>query len=316
MFTVVIPAYNAEKFINRAIDSVLNQTYKEYEIIVVNDGSSDKTKEIVSNYNQENIKVYNQENLGVSAARNKGIMNSTKNYICFLDADDKWCKNHLTTLAEMIKKYPEENLFITSQKTILLNQTAEDVKESIKKDLTINFHTDFFKLILSKNKPNYNTNCWCVKKIAFEKSGLFDTEEKIGEDTDMWYRLGLYNNVVYTNQVTTLRFREFSVATKHLQFHYDWVFPKKLKAIYKNPNISKERKESLKIVMNNYKITRARNFLLDKKKRKAFTELKSIDSTKNIKKRYFATIIFFLIPNKVLKYFSNRRFKNYYHEYE
>lgn len=316
MFTVVIPAYNAEKFINRAIDSVLNQTYKEYEIIVVNDGSSDKTKEIVSNYNQENIKVFTQMNLGVSAARNKAIENSTQKYICFLDSDDKWCKNHLTTLAEMIKKYPEENLFITSQKTILLNQTAEDVKESIKKDLTINFHTDFFKLILSKNKPNYNTNCWCVKKIAFEKSGLFDTEEKIGEDTDMWYRLGLYNNVVYTNQVTTLRFREFSVATKHLQFHYDWVFPKKLKVIFKNPNISKERKESLKIVMNNYKITRTRNFLLDKKKRKAFTELKSIDSTKNIKKRYFVTIIFFLIPNRVLKYFSNRRFKNYYHEYE
>lgn len=316
MFTVIIPAYNAEKFINRAIDSVLNQTYKEYEIIVVNDGSSDATKNIIHAYKQENIKVYNQENLGVSAARNKGIMNSTKNYICFLDADDKWCKNHLSVLSNMISRYPKEKLFITSYRTVHLNETEFDVIKNIKSSGEINYHTNFFDLILSNKAPKYNTNCWCIKKNAFENSGLFDEDEKLSEDIDMWYRLGLYNNVVYTNQVTTLRFREFSVATKYRQFNYDWVFPKKLKAIYKNPNISKERKESLKIVMNNYKITRTRNFLLDKKKRKAFTELKSIDSTKNIKKRYFATIIFFLIPNKVLKYFSNRRFKNYYHEYE
>ena len=92
MISVVIPLYNKEKYIKRAIESVLNQTFQKFEIIVVNDGSTDKSAEIVQNIKDPRIRLINQKNAGVSAARNRGIQEAKYEYIAFLDADDFWEK--------------------------------------------------------------------------------------------------------------------------------------------------------------------------------------------------------------------------------
>lgn len=89
--SVIIPVYNGEQFIETAINSVINQTYTNYEIIVVNDGSVDNTREIVNKiaFKNEKIKLINKENAGVSVARNIGVRETTGEYLTFLDADDK-----------------------------------------------------------------------------------------------------------------------------------------------------------------------------------------------------------------------------------
>ncbi len=111
MVSVIIPVYNGEKFIQDAIESVLAQTYKDYEIIVVNDGSTDNTEEVLKPYiDKRLIRYFYQENKGVSAARNKGIREARGEYIAFLDADDVWVDVHLQNSVDALFSHPEAGL--------------------------------------------------------------------------------------------------------------------------------------------------------------------------------------------------------------
>ena len=115
MISVVIPLYNKEQSIAATIQSVLAQTYTDYEIIVVDDGSTDNSlkvvQERVSELENERVRIIHQENAGVSAARNKGILESKGKYIAFLDADDLWAPNYLATLAALIADFPNAGLY-------------------------------------------------------------------------------------------------------------------------------------------------------------------------------------------------------------
>ena len=102
-FSIIIPAYNAENSIQKSIDSILNQTYNNYEIIVVNDGSTDNTINLIEKNSK--IKIINQKNLGVSSARNTGIENAKGDFIAFIDADDYIEKNYLEEFNNIIEKY-------------------------------------------------------------------------------------------------------------------------------------------------------------------------------------------------------------------
>ena len=95
LVSVVIPAYNSEQYINECIDSVLNQTYQNYEIIVIDDGSTDNTVNLVKQYNNEKIKLYHQMNSGSGAARNLGVKQAHGKWIAFIDADDIWLPDKL-----------------------------------------------------------------------------------------------------------------------------------------------------------------------------------------------------------------------------
>jgi len=90
MFSVVIPLYNKERSVKNTIESVLNQTFQDFEVIVVNDGSTDNSLEVVKSFNDERIRIINQKNSGVSSARNRGIKEAKYEWIAFLDADDLW----------------------------------------------------------------------------------------------------------------------------------------------------------------------------------------------------------------------------------
>lgn len=104
--SIITPAYNAAKYISRTIDSVRNQTYTEWEMIIIDDGSRDNTAEIVANYaNKDNrIKLLRQNNAGSAAARNNALRNSTGQLVCFLDADDLWDADFLSSQVTFIKE--------------------------------------------------------------------------------------------------------------------------------------------------------------------------------------------------------------------
>lgn len=101
--TVIMPAFNAELFIEQAIESVLNQTYDKFELFIVNDGSTDKTEEVIKGFNDKRIKYLIQKNKGVSSARNLAIKHSKGQWLSFLDADDVWLPDTLATFAENIE---------------------------------------------------------------------------------------------------------------------------------------------------------------------------------------------------------------------
>ena len=105
-FSVVIPLYNKEHYIEKTIRSVLAQTCPDYEVIVVDDGSKDSSLALAKKIEGGNIRVIAQENQGVSVARNTGILNASGKYICFLDADDEWRPDYLATIQSLTDKYP------------------------------------------------------------------------------------------------------------------------------------------------------------------------------------------------------------------
>jgi len=197
-FTVIIPLYNKEKHIKRAIQSVLTQTYQKFELIIVDDGSTDSGVKIVREIHDERLKVIQKENEGVSSARNKGIENATYDYIAFLDADDSWYSNFLLSIYEMIQSYPKAGAYCTAY---------EFIKEDEIKNASFNVEikqgtyevVDYFRGAL-KN-PLISASSVVINKNAFNELGLFSEELTRGEDLEMWCRIALNYKVVFLNQI-------------------------------------------------------------------------------------------------------------------
>lgn len=149
-FSIIIPVYNVEKYLKKCLDSVFNQTYKEYEVIVVNDGTKDNSMDIVKDYN---VKVINQKNQGLSAARNAGVKVATGDYLIFLDSDDYWEKNLLKELSKSLKNNPDLVRF-------QINEVYEDgrVIPYQEESFTNLSGPDAFKKIV---KYHFVENAWC-----------------------------------------------------------------------------------------------------------------------------------------------------------
>src|SRR5690554_4101955 len=114
MFSVIIPLYNKELSITNTVQSVLDQTYQNFEIVIINDGSTDNSIKAVESIKDNRIRLIHQENQGVSAARNRGIQEARYNWIAFLDGDDLWEQSHLQEIILMMLKFPDEKVFVTS----------------------------------------------------------------------------------------------------------------------------------------------------------------------------------------------------------
>lgn len=114
MFSVVVPLYNKELFIRRTVESVLAQTYENFELIVVDDGSTDASLEVLAMIDDPRLRVVSQENGGEGAARNCGMRLATLPWIALLDADDYWFPNHLAELATLIEMFPDTGMVATS----------------------------------------------------------------------------------------------------------------------------------------------------------------------------------------------------------
>ena len=127
-FSIIIPLYNKAPYIERAINSVLNQSLQNFEIIVVNDGSSDGGEKIVTKIVDERLKLVSQKNAGVSAARNTGAKEAQYEYLAFLDGDDTWEPNFLSEIVKLIGNFPDAGIYGTSNSFIYPNgkKVAED----------------------------------------------------------------------------------------------------------------------------------------------------------------------------------------------
>lgn len=202
MFSVVIPLYNKEQFIQRAVESVLSQNYTDFELIVVNDGSTDKSLEKLKDITDSRIKIINQENAGVGAARNKGIESASYDWIALLDADDMWAVNHLKELRKIIEAYPLSGM-VSSQ--VSLQDTNTKLKAS---DVSINSNIreiDYFKQA-SINLSIVHSSSVCINKKVFKEIGGF-TSNKMGEDLEYWARIALNYPVAISDVITAYYMR-------------------------------------------------------------------------------------------------------------
>lgn len=227
LISVIIPTYNRKNSISGAIESVLNQSFKDWELIIVDDGSEDKTNELVDNFLiDKRIKYIWQENSGVSAARNKGVSISRGKYLTFLDSDDQVTVDWL------------QDFF----KVILIDENVDLVQGGLVIISPINKKT-----VSSPAKENkYNVpipGTFLLKKSLFEKIGMFDERLKYAENTELFIRLEQKKiksvivettNLIYTESLSggSKNFRNMIDSTKLILEKHDLYLSRKVKHLY------------------------------------------------------------------------------------
>jgi glycosyltransferase involved in cell wall biosynthesis len=197
-FSVVVPVFNRETFISKCLDSVLSQDLDAYEIIVVDDGSTDMTGKIIRDkFNDERLRYLYQENKGVSAARNVGIRSSKGRFIAFLDSDDRWAEDKLSKTLEYINKNPASKIFHTEEiwyrRGKLLGQKKKHKKPSGRA----------YRHALPLCCVGMSTSV--VHRSVFDDIGLFDESFPACEDYDLWLRAANKYDLILVPEALTIK---------------------------------------------------------------------------------------------------------------
>ena len=196
-FSIIIPSYNRYKTLKAAVDSVLSQTFRDFELIVVDDGSTDDTSEIKNEYGSS-IKYVRQENFGVSKARNTGIINSCSPYIAFLDSDDVWKENKLEEHYSFIKENPDIMIHQTDEIWIRNGKRVNPKKRHQKKE----GHIFIDSLDLCLISPS----AVVLNRKLFEEYGMFDENLPVCEDYDLWLRITCEKSIGLIDKKLTIKY--------------------------------------------------------------------------------------------------------------
>jgi len=185
--SVIIPSYNRAHLLGRAIQSILNQTYQDFEIIVVDDGSKDNTEEVVRGFNDKRIRyIWHEVNKGGSAARNTGIRAARGEYIAFQDSDDEWLSQKLEKQMKVFEKVsPKVGVVYTGYWRL-----KGDKKTYIPSSKVSQKEGDIHKILLEVNFVT--TQAVVVKTECFERAGMFEEELRRLEDWELWIRISKY----------------------------------------------------------------------------------------------------------------------------
>lgn len=203
MISVVIPLYNKQESISKTIDSVLNQTFIDFEVIIVNDGSTDNSLLHAQSIVDSRIRIIDKKNGGVSSARNRGIQESTFEYIAFLDGDDVWNENHLEVIWQLINKYGDVDVggYVTSFKRVKNLYNDREVKQKIPSNYNDYIIEDYF-LESSTPKDIISSTNFVVKKSLLTKNYHFNESLKYGEDVEFWYKFFRDFKLVKSDAIT------------------------------------------------------------------------------------------------------------------
>lgn len=193
--SVVIPSYNRANCIERAIDSVFQQKVENLEVILIDDGSTDNTREIIQNKYGDKVRYFYQENQGISGARNTGIKNARGDYIAFLDSDDYWCPDKLEKQMSLAEEHPEYGLLASCCASI---RTDGSFRESNRRGKSGWVLKDLFQANFIR------TSSAVIRRDCFNRVGLFDEKLKESEEYDLWLRVAAVYPVGFINEALTV----------------------------------------------------------------------------------------------------------------
>lgn len=196
-FSVIIPLYNKAPYVRRALDSVMKQSFRDFEMIVVDDGSSDESFDVAQDALEGSEVCYqliHQDNAGVSTARNNGVASSHGDYICFLDADDWWVSNFLERMDKLITDYPDAGIYGTNYYYV------KNGRQRVCVTTAETGYINYCKVYAEKLQMPLWTGATCVNRRIFDETGGFRTHLKLGEDFDLWIRVALRHKVAFLNE--------------------------------------------------------------------------------------------------------------------
>ncbi|MGI1679391.1 MAG: glycosyltransferase [Cellvibrionaceae bacterium] len=201
LVTVITANYNGERFLREAIESVLAQDYQAIEYIIVDDGSTDDSKQLITELSLRDSRiksVFLSENVGVAEARNRGMEEATGNYITFLDADDLWCKEKISSQIKIFKAHPQAGLVVTAARLIgKLGQCLEEKKLSSRRKGVKQGRVSLYDYVSGQIPVSINT---MTKRECIDKVGMFNPSYVIGEDYELWMRIVRHYEYYYIDK--------------------------------------------------------------------------------------------------------------------
>lgn len=191
MFSVIIPLYNKAAYFSATVESVLNQSFRDFELVIVNDGSTDNSLEIAQSFTDERIRIFNKANGGVSAARNYGIEKAERQFVAFLDADDSWELTYLEEMSKLINSYPDCGMYASAH-TIIYENHQEPQCTHVPEGIV----TAYFKEMLTCSITW--TSATIIDRKVYDKVGGFPVGMVAGQDSYMWAKVGREYKVAFT----------------------------------------------------------------------------------------------------------------------
>ncbi|MGN0187169.1 MAG: glycosyltransferase family 2 protein [Paludibacteraceae bacterium] len=248
--SIIIPLYNKALFVTKALDSVLAQTFTDYECVIINDGSTDDSVSIVQQWMQNNacssrFRLINQSNGGVSAARNYGIESSQGEYIAFLDADDWWAPNYLEEMTRLAREYPDAGIIGCAYYYVKNGRQRIDVCPLRENGVPLNVgeksYINYFRSYAEGAMPLWTGAVLiprCVLDEVKRDDGYFRPLLQLGEDFDLWCRIVLHYKVVYMNTPLAYYNNDVPITLRavgslhdpkcHMLWHLQWLEPYEL----------------------------------------------------------------------------------------
>jgi glycosyltransferase involved in cell wall biosynthesis len=209
-FSVVVPLYNKRLYVCRAVDSVLSQSFRDFELIVIDDGSTDGSHETLADISDSRMRLIRQNNAGQGAARNRGVEEARADWIAFLDADDMWLSGHLDEMDALVERFPETGIVSTNYREIVDGTGFDPAPRRTSNMRKIDYFAEAARGIGIINASNV-----AVNRAAIRSCGGFGAF-RAGEDLECWAKLALNHPVAVSDRITSCYFRGTGGAMEQL----------------------------------------------------------------------------------------------------
>lgn len=306
-FSVVIPLYNKAPYVKKAIESVLAQTFKDFELIVVDDGSNDGSFEDAQStlVGRGNTKLIRQDNSGVSIARNNGVAASQGDYLCFLDADDWWAPTFLEEIDTLIRDFPDAGIYGTGYTIINERKNKTRVAPIALDPGFERGYIDYCQVYSRRLIMPLTSISVCIPRDVFEETGGFPKGVKLGEDFILWIHIALKHKVAFVNKSLANYNQDVDLANKATGAGR--LFPPPCHMLWNLTDLDSEERVNLyyKQLVDKLRVTGLMPYYLSSDYHKeAVTELSKVDWSKqprSIALEYQHPLFYLRIKSRVMK---------------
>jgi len=307
-FSVIIPLYNKEPYIKRALETVLNQTYDNFEMIIIDDGSTDEGVRIVSSIHDTRIKVFSQMNSGVSAARNRGALLAKNQYLAFLDADDTWEPNFLQEISNLIDEFPYAGIYATNNNFIypsgkVMLESFSDLFNGKNSGII----EDYFGLFAKIQKSPFSNSNLCIPKKIYDEFGGYKEGVKLTEDSDLWCRIALKYDIAYNIRPLANYFMALEGSTHSIFEPKEFQVALTLKDSISQNQVKKELISSVKKLISFQNLSLVKRAILSGEKMFVIRKIFNYAMWISYPKDSIICLVSLFLPSKLFMYFKTKK---------